>query len=363
MASEDLNPSKTIRDGAVDRRRVIQALSAAAACAWAAQAVPLAPAFAASPAQAGAAGAGFRAVAYNHINYQVADYAKVRDFYIKMFGMKCAWDDGKQCSVELGDPPNAIYLRPLRQPPERPAGAGANANWAEQMGTGIVDHLAFSIENFQLDAVKAELMRRGLNPSADGPFAWGIKDPSGLTIQICATRGVFPGQASPTAKESDGLQHLDAIPKPDGSVFKAAAVNHLLLMVPDVDKCRDFYTDLLGMKVLYYKPGDIFGVDNPAGPACFLKFGDSVIYIRKSLHPEHKPYIAHFAITLENYDQAAVKAELARHGYTPVADTRYGWIIRDPAGMRIEVAGKGMAEHVAGDCNGGSQQCPGGSDK
>ena len=137
----------------------------------------------------------------------------------------------------------------------------------------------------------------------------------------------------------------------------------LALMVPDVDKSRDFYTDLLGMKVIYYKPGDVLGVDTPGGPVCFMKFGDNYLYLRKSQHPEHKPYVAHFAPAVENYDQAAVRADLIRRGYKPTADSKYGWSIRDPAGMRVEVAGKGLPEHVAGDCNGGNANCPGGPDK
>ena len=363
---ENNNPINlgALERGQIDRRKLMQLLGVAATAGIAASVARRTAAFTASAAQmAAASGTGFKAVAYNHINYQVADYAKVRDFYIDLFGMKCVWDDGKQCSLEFGDPPNAIYLRPLRQPLDRPAGSGPSANWTEQMGQGNVDHLAFSIENFQLDAVRAELARRGLNPSPDGPFAWGIKDPSGLTVQICATRGVFPGQASPTAKESDGTKNLDAIPKPDGKGYKAYAVSHLVLMVPDVDVSRDFYTDLLGMKVVYYKPGDVFGVDTPGGPVCFMKFGENHLYLRKSQHPEHKPYIAHFAPEVANYDQAAVKAELIRRGYKPAADSKYGWSIRDPAGMRVEVAGKGLPEHVAGDCNGANPNCPGGPDK
>ena len=31
---------------------------------------------------------GFRAVAVNHISYQVSDYAKTRDFYADLLGMK-----------------------------------------------------------------------------------------------------------------------------------------------------------------------------------------------------------------------------------------------------------------------------------
>ena len=307
-------------------------------------------------------GEGFKAVAYNHISYVVPDYVKTRDFFVNLFGMKVAFDDGKQCSVEFGDPPNAIYIRALN-PGEKEKAVGPNGPWAAQMGQGYVNHLAFSIENFDLAAVKSELTRRGLNPQPDGPFAWSIKDPSGYTLQICATKGVFPGQASPTAKESDGTKNLAAIPGPDGKGFKAYAVSHLVMQVADVDKNHDFYTDLLGMKVIYYKPGDMAGVDNRGGPVCFLRFGENTLYFRKSQHPEKKTYVAHFAPLVENYDAAAVKAELTRRGLKPQPDTKYGWSVQDPSGMRIEVAGKGLPEHIGGDCNGSAEGCPGGPEK
>jgi catechol 2,3-dioxygenase-like lactoylglutathione lyase family enzyme len=355
---------KAFEGGRIDRRRLMRALGLTATAAFAASVPPELTAIAGGGAQtAMAGGTVLKAVAFNHINYQVPDYAKVRDFYVNLLGMKVVWDDGKQCSVECGDPPNAIYIRPLTKPLDRPPGTGANANWAAQMGQGNVDHLAFSIENFQLDSVRAELTRRGLDPKPDGPYAWSIKDPSGITIQICATKGVFPGAASPTAKESDGTKNLSAIPGPDGKGFKAYAVSHLVLNVPDVDRSRDFYTGLLGMKIIYYKPGDVFGVDAPGGPVCFLRFGENTFYLRKSQHPENKPYVAHFAMAVENFDQAAVKAELERRGYKPQPDGKYGWSIQDPAGMRTEVAGRGLPEHVGGDCNGGNVQCPGGPDK
>ena len=351
-------------NGRIDRRQLMRAMGLTATAAFAASVSPEATAFAGGDAQASMAGGMvLKAVAYNHINYQVADYAKVRDFYVNLYGMKLVYDDGKQCSVECGDPPNAIYIRPLTRSLDRPAGTGRNSNWDSQMGTGNVDHFAFSVENFQLESVRVELARRGLEPKPDGPYAWSIKDPSGITIQICATKGVFPGAASPTAKESDGTKNLSAIPGPDGKGFKAYAVSHLVFNVSDVDKSCDFYTDLLGMKVIYYKPGDVFGVDAAGGPVCFLKFGENTFYLRKSQHPENKPYIAHFAMAVENFDQAAAKTELERRGYKPQADSKYGWSIQDPAGMRTEVAGRGLPEHVGGDCNGGNAGCPGGPDK
>jgi catechol 2,3-dioxygenase-like lactoylglutathione lyase family enzyme len=355
---------KPFESGRIGRRELMRALGLTATAAFAASVSPEAAALAGGSAQtARAGGTILKAVAFNHINYQVPDYVKVRDFYADLYGMKVAWDDGKQCSVECGDPPNAIYIRPLTKPLDRPAGAGPSVNWDAQMGRGNVDHFAFSVENFQLESVGDELTRRGLDPKPDGAYAWSIKDPSGITIQICATKGVFPGAASPTAKESDGTKNLSAIPGPDGKGFKAFAVSHLVLNVPDVDKSRDFYAGLLGMKVIYYKPGGVFGVDTPGGPVCFLKFGENTFYLRKSQHPENKPYVAHFAMAVENFDQVAVKTELERRGYKPQPDSKYGWSIQDPAGMRTEVAGRGLPEHVAADCNGGNASCPGGPDK
>jgi len=37
---------------------------------------------------AAADGKGFRAIAVSHISYQVADYAKTREFYADLFGME-----------------------------------------------------------------------------------------------------------------------------------------------------------------------------------------------------------------------------------------------------------------------------------
>jgi catechol 2,3-dioxygenase-like lactoylglutathione lyase family enzyme len=355
---------RAFEGGRVGRRELMRALGLTATAAFAASVSPEATALAGGSAQTAMAGATvLKAVAFNHINYQVPDYIMVRDFYVNLYGMKIAWDDGKQCSVECGDPPNAIYIRPLTKPLDRPAGKGPSANWDAQMGTGNVDHFAFSIENFQLESVGAELTRRGLDPKPDGAYAWSIKDPSGITLQICATKGVFPGAASPTVKESDGTKNLSAIPGPDGKGFKAYAVSHLVLNVPDVDRSLDFYTSLLGMKIIYYKPGGVFGVDVPGGPVCFLKFGENTFYLRQSQHPENKPYVAHFAMAVENFNQAAVKTELERRGYKPQPDSKFGWSIQDPAGMRTEVAGRGLPEHVAADCNGGNANCPGGPDK
>ena len=75
---------------------------------------------------------GFRAVAVNHISYQVNDYAKTRDFYADLLGMKVVGDTGTQCSLIIGDT-NAFVI-----PRNAPQGSTPPR----------VDHIAYTIEHW-----------------------------------------------------------------------------------------------------------------------------------------------------------------------------------------------------------------------
>jgi len=140
--------------GKMNRRQLIQSLAMAASAAAAA-----APALADE-------GKGFKAVAVNHISYQVADYAKTRDFYADLLGMKVSHDDGRQCYLAFGD----TFLL------ARNARAGA---------TGPrIDHMAYTIEDWNKNAVEAELKRRGLPARLDTEDSFHTKDPDGFDVQI-----------------------------------------------------------------------------------------------------------------------------------------------------------------------------------
>jgi len=112
---------------------------------------------------------GFRGVAINHISYQVNDYAKTRDFYANLLGMKVVGDTGKQCNLILGDT-NTFLI-----PRNAPAGTTPPR----------IDHIAYTIENWDKNAVQSELQRRGLNPQADTDNSFHVKDPNGFDLQIC----------------------------------------------------------------------------------------------------------------------------------------------------------------------------------
>jgi catechol 2,3-dioxygenase-like lactoylglutathione lyase family enzyme len=111
---------------------------------------------------------GFKAVAVNHISYQVKDYAKTRDFYADLLGMRVVGDTGAQCSLILGDTNTFVIPRNAPQGGTPPR----------------IDHIAYTIENWDKNAVKVELERRGLNPQPDTENSFHVKDPNGFDLQI-----------------------------------------------------------------------------------------------------------------------------------------------------------------------------------
>jgi len=137
--------------GKLNRRQLIQGLIAATA------ALNVAPA---------AEGRVLKAQYINHVSYQVADYAKTRDFYAGLFGMKVSEDDGAGCRLSFGD--NVLIAR------TRPA------------NTPRVDHIAYTIANWDTEkaAMEAELKRRGLELHINAKGDFHISDPDGFNVQI-----------------------------------------------------------------------------------------------------------------------------------------------------------------------------------
>ena len=145
--------------GKMTRRQLIQSLALAATAASAASAAPAAPADASV----------LKAVYLNHVGYQVANYAKSRDWYADLFGMKVALDDGKKASLAVGESLLIFHNRPSPSTP-------------------TVDHVCFTIADWDRDKsvkekVAAELKRRGLEVrTTEGSFHF--KDPDGFELQV-----------------------------------------------------------------------------------------------------------------------------------------------------------------------------------
>jgi catechol 2,3-dioxygenase-like lactoylglutathione lyase family enzyme len=144
--------------GAITRRQLVQSLTfgVAALAAGSATRAAAAPA-AKAPA--------FKATGVNHISFGVADYARTRDFYADLFGMSVSADDGKQCYLSFGD--TVLIARKSQQPDAKP----------------YIDHMAYTIADWNHERVEQELTRRGLNPKPDFD-SFLFRDPDGYDVQI-----------------------------------------------------------------------------------------------------------------------------------------------------------------------------------
>jgi catechol 2,3-dioxygenase-like lactoylglutathione lyase family enzyme len=142
--------------GRMTRRQLIKSIAAVATV----SAIP-------TPASA-ASSKGFKVVAVNHISYQVNDYAKTRDFYADLLGMKVVADTGTQCFLVLGNTNTFVIPR----------------NAPQRSTPPLIDHIAYTIDNWDKNVVKAELERRGLDPHPDTDNSFHVKDPNGFDLQI-----------------------------------------------------------------------------------------------------------------------------------------------------------------------------------
>jgi catechol 2,3-dioxygenase-like lactoylglutathione lyase family enzyme len=109
--------------------------------------------------------------------------------------------------------------------------------------------------------------------------------------------------------------------------FAVTTVNHLSYPSTDYKKVRDFYADLLGMRVVW-DDGTKCQVD--CGPAS----APNSLYITQA-QPNVKPTISHFAFGLPNFWErsAELKAEMLRRKLPGVrADGEGGYFVEGPSG-------------------------------
>jgi catechol 2,3-dioxygenase-like lactoylglutathione lyase family enzyme len=147
--------------GRITRRELIQRLSLMVSAA----AVPA----------AGAAQATVRplkANSFNHLSFVVSDYARTRDFYAELLGLRVARDDpkAKQCQLHLTDGSYILPRNPRRGvvPP-------------------VVNHFAVSIADWDKPRVAADLKRRGLRVTDDLDMpadSVHVRDPDGYDLQL-----------------------------------------------------------------------------------------------------------------------------------------------------------------------------------
>jgi catechol 2,3-dioxygenase-like lactoylglutathione lyase family enzyme len=109
--------------------------------------------------------AGMKGVKIDHLSVQVSDLPRAVAFYEKTFGMRILSEDKPNEIVRLGA--DKIFFSLHHKAP-----------------TGIVDHYAIGIENFNKERVTEQLKQLGLTPEENLDAGFHIKDPEGMNVQI-----------------------------------------------------------------------------------------------------------------------------------------------------------------------------------
>jgi catechol 2,3-dioxygenase-like lactoylglutathione lyase family enzyme len=105
----------------------------------------------------------------------------------------------------------------------------------------------------------------------------------------------------------------------------AAGIDHVSVLVSDLERSATFYKNLFGLTVL--------SEDKEHG---ILRLGSKhvIISIRKE-----KPYgtVDHFGVRVENFNKDAVTHTLQQHGLKPDENWQYGYYVKDPDGVNVQL--------------------------
>jgi catechol 2,3-dioxygenase-like lactoylglutathione lyase family enzyme len=107
--------------------------------------------------------------------------------------------------------------------------------------------------------------------------------------------------------------------------FKSTRIDHISVQTTDLARQVAFYEKVFGLKVL-----------NEDKENKIARMG--VTKIIGSLH--EKPPVGivdHFAIAIEDFDREKVTAELARLGLEAEENLDYGFFVRDPEGVPVQI--------------------------
>jgi catechol-2,3-dioxygenase len=104
----------------------------------------------------------------------------------------------------------------------------------------------------------------------------------------------------------------------------ATGIDHVSVLVSDLDRSATFYKSLFGLSVL--------SEDKEHG---ILRLGAKRVMV--SIRKE-QPYgtVDHFGVGAENFNKASVARTLTQRGLKPDENWQYGFYVKDPDGVNVQ---------------------------
>jgi len=168
------------QNGKISRRWLIEILTLAATTAYAGKG-----ASAAEPS-------GLDAALVNHVSYTCPDYRRAADWYSMVFNLDQVGATARDVALPFGkkgEKPHGVtaddvpltHIICRTRPLDSPAGSGA----PRRKASAVIDHIAFTVADFDRERAKAQLSAVGVKNVRDGgPFSVYVNDPFGYELQI-----------------------------------------------------------------------------------------------------------------------------------------------------------------------------------
>lgn len=109
--------------------------------------------------------------------------------------------------------------------------------------------------------------------------------------------------------------------------FRPTRIDHVSIQVTDMRRSIEFYRSVFGLTII-----------NEDEENRIVRMGADRILV--SLHAKAPTGIVdHYAIAIDGFDREAVTQALAGHGLTAEQNLDYGFYVRDPEGIPVQIVG------------------------
>jgi catechol-2,3-dioxygenase len=107
--------------------------------------------------------------------------------------------------------------------------------------------------------------------------------------------------------------------------LRGTGIDHVSILVNDLQRSATFYQSVFGMTPLSEdKPNQILR----------LGMKKTIVSLR---HEGPAGVVDHFAISVENFNRETVTERLAPHGLIPQQNVQFGFYIKDPDGVVVQI--------------------------
>ncbi|HEX5418483.1 MAG TPA: VOC family protein [Gammaproteobacteria bacterium] len=107
--------------------------------------------------------------------------------------------------------------------------------------------------------------------------------------------------------------------------FKSTRIDHISVQTPDLPRSIEFYNKVFGLNVLNEDKGNEI-----------VRMGTTRIIVSLH-HKEPTGIVDHFAIAVDGFNAQTATKFLEQRGLTPERNLDYGFHVRDPAGIPVQI--------------------------